>query len=174
MIFWKIGVFGWSEKFYFPEIEIRWPKKKAFDHGNQLPLLFSLQRISRKRERERERARARGEDQSAPISSPSSSPREDKTSPTTAIDTLRDRAVDRDLANARSCRREIATLIAISPSRDRAGEIAIARSGFVFSGLWLVSGFVFSFLLFQTLKNIFRKIFWNATKHTEIFSFSRN
>ena len=169
MIFRKIGVFGWSGKFYFPEIEIRWPKKKAFDQGHQLPLLFSLQRISGKRERERERARARGEDQSAPISSPSSSPREDKTSPTMAIDASRDRAVDRDLAKRRSRSR----LREIAPARSRS-PIAIVFSGFVFSGLWLVSRFVFSFLLFQTLENIFRKNFWNATKHTEIFSFSRN
>ena len=35
----------------------------------------------------------------------------------------RDRDRRRDLAFARSRRREIATLIAISPSRDRAGEI---------------------------------------------------
>ena len=63
-------------------------------------------------------------------------------SPTTAIDasqdcavarsrsvreiaSSRDRDVDRDLAFARSRRREIATLIAISPSRDHTGKIAI-------------------------------------------------
>ena len=142
MIFRKIGVFGWSEKFYFPEIKIRWPKKKAFDHGNQLPLLFSLQRISgkrerkRERERERERARARGEDQSelqsAPISSLSSSPRarEEKTSPTTAIDASRDRAVDRDLAFARSRRIEITIDGAISRS-----WIAIVDDFFLGCGL---------------------------------------
>ena len=57
-------LFGWFGKFYFPEIEIRWPKKKAFDHGNAFTLLFSLQSISGKCEREREsaHARARGED----------------------------------------------------------------------------------------------------------------
>ena len=52
-------LFGWSGKFYFPEIEIRWLKKTAFDHGNAFTLLFSLQSISGKWERERERARAR-------------------------------------------------------------------------------------------------------------------
>ena len=60
----EMRLFGWSGKFYFPEIEIRWPKKKAFDHENAFTLLFSLQSISRKwkRERERARAHARGED----------------------------------------------------------------------------------------------------------------
>ena len=28
----EMRLFGWSGKFYFPEIEIRWPKKKVFDH----------------------------------------------------------------------------------------------------------------------------------------------
>ena len=57
----KMRLFGWSGKFYFPEIEIRWPKKKAFDHGNAFTLLFSLQSIFEKWEREKERARAREE-----------------------------------------------------------------------------------------------------------------
>ena len=84
------------------------------------------------KERERERARARGEDR-APVSLTIAGVlrapvRADLTSssPTTAIDALRDPAVDRDLANARSHRLEIATLIAILPSRDRAGEIVIS------------------------------------------------
>ena len=55
----EMRLFGCSGKFYFPEIEIRWPKKNAFDHENHFTLLFSLQNISRKWERERERARAR-------------------------------------------------------------------------------------------------------------------
>ena len=58
----KMRLFGWSGKFYFLEIEIRWPKKKAFDHGNAFTLLFSLQSIFGKWERERARMRARGED----------------------------------------------------------------------------------------------------------------
>ena len=66
-------LFGWSGKFYFPEIEIRWPKKCAFDHGNAFTLLFYLQRISGKWERARERARARR--RSSGIASSSSSPR---------------------------------------------------------------------------------------------------
>ena len=55
----EMRLFGWSRKFYFPEIEIRWPKKNAFDHGNHFTLLFSLQSISEKWERERARARER-------------------------------------------------------------------------------------------------------------------
>ena len=55
----EMRLFGWSGKFYFPEIEIRWPKKKAFDHGIDFTLLFSLQSIFRKmKERERERQSA--------------------------------------------------------------------------------------------------------------------
>ena len=152
-------LFGWSGKFYFPEIEIRWPKKNAFDHGNHFTLLFSLQSISGKWEREREsaRARARGEEtfqsvrrspanselQSAPISRAPIRWLQSEI----AIDASQDRAVDRDLAKieivpsiailisrdrdrrrdlakrrTRSRRREIALLIAISPSRDRAGS----------------------------------------------------
>ena len=85
----EMRLFGWSGKFYFPEIEIRWPKKNAFDHGNRFTLLFSLQSISEKwerekvRERERARARERGD-------------------ATNAISPSRDRGVGRDLATARS------------------------------------------------------------------------
>ena len=78
--------------------------------------------------------------------------------------------------------------IAISPSsrdRDRRRDLAKRRSwsriflsrrrSWFFSGLWLVFFWICVFLLlFQTPENIFRKIFWNATKHMEIFSFSGN
>ena len=193
----EMRLFGWSGKFYFPEIEIRWPKKNAFDHGNRFTLLFSLQSISGKWERERERVRAcaRGE-------------------ATNMISPPRDSAIGRDLAVARSCRwsrsrdGEIAPVIVISPSRDRAesrsrstareedprsrhvvcrprdprgrsveedreipdedSSIVISDCGrrMARSGLWLVFFWICVFLLlFQTPKNIFRKIFWNATKH---------
>ena len=79
----EMRLFGWSGKFYFPEIEIRWPKKNAFDHGNRFTLLFSLQNISGKWERERARSRARGD-------------------ATNAISRRRDRDQWRDLATARS------------------------------------------------------------------------
>ena len=61
--------FGWFGKFYFLEIEIRCPKKNAFDYGNHFTLSFSLQSISGKREREREREResAREEEDRAPV-----------------------------------------------------------------------------------------------------------
>ena len=50
MFFLKMRLIDWSEKFYFPKIEIRWPKKKVFDHGNYFPFLFSFQSIFGKRE----------------------------------------------------------------------------------------------------------------------------
>ena len=58
--------------------------------------------------------------------------------------------------------REIAPSIAISRRRrDRDRDRRMARSG-----LWLVFFWICVFLLlFQTPENIFRKIFWNATKH---------
>ena len=57
----------------------------------------------------------------------------------------------------------------IAPDRDR--DVDRDRLWFFF-GLWLVSFWICVFLLlFQTPENIFRKIFWNATKHREIFSF---
>ena len=113
----EMRLFGWFGKFYFPEIEIRWPKKKAIDHGNHFTLLFSLQSIFGKFYRERESTRTREPAQSD----------------------------DRDLTGKHSSRRwsrsrhrEIASLIAISPSQDRTGsrlqstarscEASIARS----------------------------------------------
>ena len=144
-------LFGWSGKFYFPEIEIRWPQKKAFDHGNAFTLLFFLQSISRKWERERERARARAQEEKiqSEIACSSSSPRSRR----------RDRdlreiassiAISRRLrSRRRSWSREegeisIAPSIAISP-RDRAVDRAVVGLEtfsslmiFFFSGLWLV------------------------------------
>ena len=64
----EMRLFGWSGKFYFPEIEIHWLKKKAFDHWNRFTLLFSLQSVSGKWERERESARALDRDLQAAIS----------------------------------------------------------------------------------------------------------
>ena len=84
---------------------------------------------------------------------------------------------DSDLAFARSRRRSrsreegeiaITPSIAISDRNRRRGR----RTG---SGLWLVFFWICVFLLlFQTPENIFRKIFWNATKNMETFSFSGN
>ena len=145
----KMRLFGWSGKFYFPEIEIRWPKKTAFEHGNAFTLLFSLQSISGKWEREREsaRARERGEDPGA-IASSSSSPRRcriamsDRDRAVIAIRD-RDRAVDRDPT---------------SRSRRRSRSQRSRRWWFyVFSGLWLL----FSDLCFPSS--------FPNTKHQKIF-----
>ena len=121
-------LFGWSGKFYFPEIEIHWPKKKAFDQGNAFTLLFSLQSIFGKWERERERARARAREEKiqSEIASSSSSPR------------------SRSTARSRS-EIAIAPLIAISDCDHGAVvrletflELMISGLWLVFSGLWLV------------------------------------
>ena len=99
----EMRLFGWSGKFYFPEIEIRWLKKKAFDHWNRFTLLFSLQSVSGKWERERESARDR-DLPSAPIAiSPANIPV----------------AVDRDLAVTRSRRWSRSRLCEIASDRDR-------------------------------------------------------
>ena len=99
----EMRLFGWSGKFYFPEIEIRWPKKKAFDHRNAFTLLFYLQRISekweRERERERESARARARRRSSSGSRAPAPVRD------------RDRRRDRDL---------------VKKARSRSGAIAIS------------------------------------------------
>ena len=111
-------LFGWSGKFYFLEIEIRWPKKNVFDHGNHFTLLFSLQSISGKFYKERESAHAREEKKHSsqfddhrrtPSSSPhrSRSRRQTFQSPLIAISPSRDRAVDRNLTFVRSHRIEI-------------------------------------------------------------------
>ena len=145
MLFQKWGCLVGPENSIFRKLKSVDRKKIALTTEIILHFHFHFKVFSekeRERERERESACARGEDQSAPISSP----REDKTSPTTAIDASRDRAVDRDLAFARSRwieiaidgaisrsrHRKIATLIAISPSQDRASEIAISDRDRVF------------------------------------------
>ena len=118
-----------------------------------------------------------------------------------AIDASRDHAVDRDLAFAPivigAVLRDIAPSIAISPSRrSRSREAArcFARSrSTARSSDWSSrstapsnpverqSGFCPCFLglsfpcsTFQTPENIFRKIFWNTTKHIKTFSFPEN
>ena len=96
----EIRLFGWSGKFYFPKIKIRWPKKNAFDHGNQFTLLFSLQSISEKWERERERARAIEEKRQ----------------------TARSRRWSRSCRRSRSTAswdRDLAVAISIAPNQDR-------------------------------------------------------
>ena len=189
----KMRLFGWSGKFYFPEIEIRWPKKKAFDHGNAFTLLFSLQSISGKWERERERARAweekiqsvrrspaNSELQSAPISR----------APVWLSRRRRELQLQSEIASSsssprsrsRSRRRswsEIAIDSAISRRRDR--DRAVDRDPpsiamiFFFPGLWLVfSGFVFSFF-FSKYQKIFSGKFFEMQPNTwKYFPFSGN
>ena len=79
----------------------------------------------------------------------------------------------RERKNARSRKESSCEApFAIDASRDRAvdREIAPCSSGFC-PGF---SGFCLFLLLFQTPENIFRKIFWNATKHMKTFSFLEN
>ena len=172
-------LFGWSGKFYFPEIEIRWPQKKAFDHGNAFTLLFFLQSISRKWERERERARARAQEEKiqSEIACSNSSPRSRR----------RDRDL-REIASAiaisrrlrsrrRSWSREegeisIAPSIAISP-RDRAVDRAVVgletfSSLMIFFFFWVVAcvfWFVFSFF-FSKHQKIFSGKFFETQPNT--------
>ena len=136
----EMRLFGWSGKFYFPKIEIRWPKKCAFDHGNAFTLLFYLQRISGKWERERERESAREEkilrDRELQLQSEiaidgergrfeiAPSINDDKSSPTTAPSIAfrdRDRRHDRDLAVDRAIGLELELAISdwIFSSRAR-------------------------------------------------------
>ena len=74
-----------------------------------------------------------------------------------AIDGAISRSVDCDLAFARS--RRIDGAISWSVNRDR---------------WWFFSWVCLFLLLFQTPENIFRKFFWNGTKHMKTFSFLKN
>ena len=141
-------LFGWSGKLYFLEIEIRWPKKKAFDHGNAFTLLFSLQSISGKWERERESARARAWEEKilSEIASSSSSPRSRST--------------------ARSWEGEIA--IAIS-DRDHGAVVGLETfSSLMIFFFWVVVcvfWFVFSFF-FSKHQKIFSGKFFEMQPNT--------
>ena len=162
---------------------------------------FSLQSISGKREREREREResARVREEKKPNSQSddcrwtlSSRWRQSPVRRSPRRSRSRDRR--RDLAKRRlqSRLREIAQLIAISPSTEIAingaiswrvdREIAPSRACAVDREIaisdrnrwWYFSWVCLFLLLFQTSENIFRKIFWNATKHMKTFSFPEN
>ena len=155
--------------------------------GNDFLPSFSLQSISGKRERERESARARERRRNVPVSPTivgglqapggtdlaSSSP---TIATKIAIDGAISQSVDRDLAFKRSHRREIAQLIAISPSTEIAingatsqrvdSEIALARSR---SQIAIVDdiflGFVFSFF-FSKHQKIFSGKFFEMQPNT--------
>ena len=144
----EMRLFGWSGKFYFPEIEIRWPKKDAFDHRNQFTLLFSLQSISGKWERERENARARerrsvGRRDCAVDRDLAVAIDGERGRSKIAIDALRDRAVDLDLAKKARLR-----------SRRRSRSPVVVDDFFLGCGLCF-SGFVFSFFFSKHQKIFF-------------------
>ena len=89
-------------------------------------------------------------------------------SPARSRDQRRELAPQIAIDGAISRRREVA--ISRRWSRDRAGEITILDR----DRWWYFSWVCVFLFLFQTPENIFRKIFWNATKHGKIFSFSGN
>ena len=99
-----------------------------------------------------------------------------------AIDASRDRAVDRNLAFAPIAIGAVLRDIASDTSWDRAVDRDLAKRRGASNpvehraSIWVLSVFfwVCLFLLFQTPKNIFRKFFWNATKHMKTFSFPEN
>ena len=175
----KMRLFSWSEKFYFPEIEIHWPKKKSlWPRKCFYTSIFPSKHFRKMRERERERACAHERRRSS-LRSRAPAPVRDRdrrrdrakarsrSSRDHTVD--RDLAVDRDLTFARSrsrCRSR-------SRRGHRTGNIFIVDD-FFFLGCGLCFLICVFLLLFQTPENIFRKIFWNATKHMETFSFSGN
>ena len=180
-------LFGWSGKFYFPEIEIRWPKKNAFDHGNHFTLLFSLQSISGKweRERERESARAWEEKRSTARSrigsrSRSMAREEDPRSRRRSMTTnpvRRLRHWSRSTARSRSrLFREIAIDGAILRSVDcdlGSSSLAVDRDFFLGCGLCFF-GFVLSFF-FSKYQKIFSGKFFEMQPNTwKHFPFPEN
>ena len=146
----EMRLFGWSVKFYFPEIEIRWPKKTAFDHGNAFTLLFSLQSISGKWERERERERTRV--------------RERRRSRRDRELQLQSEIASSSPSSSSSPRRD-RDLVKKARSRSRSPIAITAWSSLMILCIfWVVAcvfWFVFSFFFskHQTPENIFRKIF---------------
>ena len=175
IIFTLFRMFGCHRKWYFPENDFWLTNIFTFDRKWFSPLIFTSKHFRKKREREGERARAREEKKpnSQSISRRRWSP---VRAPGDAISRRsRDRAVASSCLRSRSTRavarsrsqidREIA------PSRARVIDCEIAISD---RDRWWYFSWVCVFLLFRTPKNIFRKIFWNATKHREIFSVSRN
>ena len=98
----------------------------------------------------------------------------------------KDRAVDRDLAFASiAISRSTApisplpTLCDLAPRRTQSplSLPSLNLTGFddfFFGFCPCFSGFCLFLLLFQTLENIFRNFFWNATKHMKTFSFPEN
>ena len=152
-------LFGWSRKFYFPEIEIRWLKKTAFDHGNAFTLLFSLQSISGKWERERKHVRARERRRSRRDRELQLQSEITSSSPSSSSSPRRDRDLAKK-ARSRSRRRSRCRIAIAMSDRDRAVIAITVQSSLMIlciSGLWLV----FSDLFFPSS--------FPNTKHQKIF-----
>ena len=142
-----------------------WPRKCFYTS------IFPSKHFRKMREREREHARARGEDPVRDRELQLQSDGEIAIALSIAI------RRDRDLGSRSRSDRDVAI-----SDRDRAVDrdrsvIAILccdRWWFFFLGCGLCFLICVFLLLFQTPENFFRKIFWNATKHMETFSFSGN
>ena len=200
ILFWKCGCLVGPENKIFRKLISVDPKKKALTTEMNFRSYFHFKWIpEREREREREWASEREREkhnqfapfactklQSALFASTSAVDRELAFTPIAigavlreiAIDASRDRAVDRHLAFAP---------IAIDASWDRdrrRGRRTGAREALRRrtqssverqSGCCVCfSGFVFFLVAFSKPENIFRKIFWNTTKHIKTFSFLEN
>ena len=187
---WKIEFFG----NWFPLTE----KKRLWLRKSFYTFIFTSKYFRREREREREEIAQIGEREEEETSQstdrtvdrdPRSRSREAlrwSRSCETLIDASRDRD-RRERCFSRSHRRSrdramffwvlsvepSRASIAISPLVELASWASIVDDFF----FWVLSVFFWVclfLLLFQTLENIFREIFWNATKHMKTFSFPKN
>ena len=167
----KIHAFGCHGKHYFPENDFRLTTNFTFDPEMNFSPHFHFNSLPEKeRERERESARAREGKIQFEIASSSSSPMAWSTARSRSRRRSRSGAIaisDRDRSVI-----AIAIQIAIASRRSRSRSCVVIVDDFfswVVALCFLICVFL---LLFQTPENIFRKIFWNATKHMETFSFS--
>ena len=112
-VFPEMRLFGWSRKFYFPEIEIRWPKKKKPLTTEIILHFYFPFKVFPKNERERETERDRERACEC-----------DRTGSRDRIEIAIAPDRDRDLAFARSHRIEIAVDAISRRSRSRLHEIA--------------------------------------------------
>ena len=159
----KWGCLVGPENSIFRKLKSVDPKKKPLTTEMLLHFYFSFKAFpENERERGRERARARKRRRSSPRSR--------------APTPVRDR--DRDPRSRLTVRSREGKIAIFARSRRRScgrrtGNIFVVDD-FFFLGCGLCFLICVFLLFFQTPENIFRKIFWNATKHMEIFSFSGN
>ena len=161
-----------TENDIFRKMTSGWPIFSPLTRKWFSPLIFTSKHFRKKREREGERARAREEKKPnsqsisrrrrSPVRAPGGAISRRSRSRAVASSGLRSWST-RAVARSRS---QIDREIAPSRARTVDREIAIVDDIFL--------GFVFSFFFSKHQKIFYRKIFWNATKHREIFSFSRN